>query len=379
MSAAESVSVAATASELASAFSSGFPSGPPSASPADGNARACAASSAPSALCPLSHQYHPAAATSRTAARASPAPIAPRSAEARLSCSTVSRASHSSCSARRRYGSAVSASPVKYAACARRTSSRSPASASFSRPYARIVSSIRYRPSPAVTSRDLSASDVIRSSTSSTSTGPPAQTPSAASTVAPPAKTARRRSSARSASVSSSQLQSTTARSVWCWRGAVRAPPVSSRNRSSSRAASCSALIVRSRAAASSMASGIPSSARQIRVTAGTVSSVTVKPERAAAARSFSSRTAAYAMACSASASRGGRASGRTGHRASPVRPSGSRLVARMRSPGHSPSSRSASAAAAPIRCSQLSSTRSAVRVRSAAASRSRGSPVADA
>ena len=66
------------------------------------------------------------------------------------------------------------------------------------------------------------------------------------------------------ASVSRSQLQSTTARSVR-WRGsAVRLPPVSSRKRSSRRAASCSTGIVRSRAAASSIASGSPSRRRQI-------------------------------------------------------------------------------------------------------------------
>ena len=55
--------------------------------------------------------------------------------------------------------------------------------------------------------------------------------------VTPPGKTATRSASAASASVSRSQLQSTTARSVWCRGSAVRLPPVSSRNRSSSRAA----------------------------------------------------------------------------------------------------------------------------------------------
>jgi hypothetical protein len=73
-------------------------------------------SSMPSALCPLSHQYQPAPAASRIAARASPAAIAPRIAEPMLSCSASSVASHSSCSARRRYGSAVSVSSVKMAA-----------------------------------------------------------------------------------------------------------------------------------------------------------------------------------------------------------------------------------------------------------------------
>ena len=63
---------------------------------------------------------------------------------------------------------------------------------------------------------------------------------------------------------SRSQLQSTTARRVW-WRGrAVRAPEVSSRNRSSRRAAISAGDSVRSRAAASSIGSGWPSSRRQI-------------------------------------------------------------------------------------------------------------------
>ena len=80
-------------------------------------------SSMPSALCPPSHQYQPAAAASRIAPCASPAASAPRRATAMLSCSTSSVASHSSCSARRRCGPAVSASPVKYARCAWRARS----------------------------------------------------------------------------------------------------------------------------------------------------------------------------------------------------------------------------------------------------------------
>ena len=47
----------------------------------------------------------------------------------------------------------------------------------------------------------------------------------------------------------------------------------------------------RSRAAASSMASGLPSSARQIRMTGSAVTSSTLKPGRTAAPRSASSRT----------------------------------------------------------------------------------------
>ena len=74
---------------------------------------AAVVSSRPSALCPPSHQYQPAPAANRIAPCASPAAIAPRTAEPMLSCSASSAASHSSCSARRRCGSAVSVSSVK--------------------------------------------------------------------------------------------------------------------------------------------------------------------------------------------------------------------------------------------------------------------------
>src|SRR5205823_4310523 len=58
--------------------------------------------------------------------------------------------------------------------------------------------------------------------------------------------------------------QSTDARRV-CWRGiADRAPPVSKRKRSPSPAAICSIPSTRTRAAASSIASGIPSRSSQI-------------------------------------------------------------------------------------------------------------------
>ncbi|HXL96168.1 MAG TPA: hypothetical protein VN969_45235 [Streptosporangiaceae bacterium] len=207
-----------------------------------------------------------------------------------------------------------------------------------------MISSIQYLPCRTV-STDLSASAVSTSSTSSLLTEPPAQTAVAASSVAPPEKPEKRRHSACSASSSRSQLQSTTARSVWCLGSAVRLPPVSSRKRSSSRVATCSGSIVRIRAAASSMASGIPSSARQIRSAAGAVSVVRAKPGLTAQAL------------CSSSDVAGLSASGPTGASASPVMFSGSRLVARMRTWGHALRTFSARMAAAVIRCSQLSRT----------------------
>jgi hypothetical protein len=81
---------------------------------------------------------------------------------------------------------------------------------------------------------------------------------------------------------------------------AVRLPPVSSRNRSSSRAATCAGDIARNLAAASSMASGMPSSARQIRATAAELPSLTSKSGLTAAARSASSRTEAYPVMAAA-------------------------------------------------------------------------------
>ena len=117
-----------------------------------------------------------------------------------------------------------------------------------------MISSIRYLgpliPCRTVSS-DLSASALSRSRTWLAAIPDPAQTCSAASRVAPPAKSENRRQTARSGASSRSQLQSTTARSVWCRGIATRLPPVSRPNRSSSRAATCSGAMVRSRAAAS--------------------------------------------------------------------------------------------------------------------------------
>ncbi|QHY95212.1 Daunorubicin/doxorubicin resistance ABC transporter permease protein DrrB [Streptomyces sp. S4.7] len=104
-------------------------------------------------------------------------------------------------------------------------------------------------------------------------------------------KTDRVASAVRSTGSSRSHDQSTTARSVCCLGSTVRLPPVSSRKRSSRRSAICRGVSIRSRAAASSMASGSPSSRRQIS-SAATGSSSVRKPGRAAAPRSASSRSA---------------------------------------------------------------------------------------
>ena len=131
---------------------------------------------------------------------------------------------------------------------------------------------------------------------------------------------------------------------------------------------------MRNLAAASSIASGIPSSARQTRTIVDNVWASTARSLRTAPARSRSNRTAGEDSISPGPASPSGRASGSTSHSASPVMPSGSLLVARIRSRRHSPSTRSANAAADSITCSQLSRISSVSRSRIAAMSRSVGS-----
>ena len=106
------------------------------------------------------------------------------------------------------------------------------------------------------------------------------------------AKTDNRRNSVLSASVRRSKLQSISARSVCCRGSAVRSPPESRRKRSRSRSAMFSTESARTRAAASSSASGIPSSRWQIVATAPALRSVTANVGRAAVARSTKRRTA---------------------------------------------------------------------------------------
>ncbi len=97
------------------------------------------------------------------------------------------------------------------------------------------------------------------------------QTASTASMVHPPAKTAIRRKHTRSVSLSRSWLHSMAASRVRCRGSPARLPPVSSRNLLPSRADSCATVSALTRAAASSMASGMPSSWRQMSLTAARV------------------------------------------------------------------------------------------------------------
>ena len=127
---------------------------------------------------------------------------------------------------------------------------------------------------------------------------------------------ANRRNSVRSPSESNACDQSTEARRVCCRRTAVRAPPVSSMKWSRRPSRISVNVKARTRAAASSMASGMPSSRRQISATVAALSSVTPNSGRAKRARSANSSTAS-----SASGSDG------TRHVASPGTEIGSRLV----------------------------------------------------
>ena len=129
-------------------------------------------------------------------------------------------------------------------------------------------------------------------------------------------------------SSSSEYDQSTVARSVW-WRStAVRRPPVRSRKRSSSRRAISAGLIATTRAAASSIASGMPSSRRQISATASASRRLRAKPGRTACARSAKSRTASLATSSSAADPSAGSDSERSGQTCSPPTARPSRLVA---------------------------------------------------
>ena len=115
------------------------------------------------------------------------------------------------------------------------------------------------------------------------------------------------------------------------------------------------------RAAASSMANGMPSSRRHTPAIAVAFSGVSAKPDALLRPRSMNSRTDSYP---SSSPTVGGRPgsgaeSGGTERLTSAANSRGSRLVASNRNLGHESRRASTSRAAASMRCSQLSSTSS--------------------
>ena len=158
------------------------------------------------------------------------------------------------------------------------------------------------------------------------------------------------------------------ARSVRCRGGAVRSPVVSSPNRSATRSRICSTDSARTRAAASSIASGMPSSGRQIVRHSAAFARVSAKPGRVATARSAKSRTASPCEEPSAG-------SGGARPAAAPARRSRPRPAAARGSwpaaagPARRPAAGWQSRAHASSRCSQLSSASTSVRGRSASAS----------
>ncbi len=201
----------------------------------------------------------------------------------------------------------------------------------------------------------------------------PAQISVADSTVAELANTASRRANTRSCGSSRSQLHSTTARRVRCRGNAERAPAASRRNRSSNRSTSWRRVIDRSRAAASSIGSGSPSSRRHTSATASTFSSVNRNPCDTAAARSAKSRTAGDWRISASSALSSGTPRDPIWHRASPGTTRASLLVASTRSRGHLASRSATRGATASTRCSQLSSTSNDGRLASTSTSSTMG------
>ena len=209
-------------------------------------------------------------------------------------------------------------------------------------------------------SRLLCTSDSMPSMMSTPRSRFVSATASAASNVQPPMNTEMRRKSRCSASPSRSWLQAIAPRSV-CWRaGRSRAPPVRIWSRVSIRPRSADGGSVFTRAAASSIASGRPSSRLQISPIARAFSLVSAKAGFAVCARSTNSITAGLAASDSSDVVRcaSGRDSGATGTSCSLDRRSGSRLVTTILS-GAAIFSRSTTNGTAPSRCSKLSSSSS--------------------
>ena len=156
-------------------------------------------------------------------------------------------------------------------------------------------------------------------------------------------------------------------------------PPVSRPNRSARRPSICSTDRTRVLTAASSIASGRPSSRRHRSTTAIRLEAVSSNRPDAAAARSVKSSTDSLRRSRSrvSSPCARGSSSGGIGMTCSPVMDSGSRLVATTRTPGAASRMSATSSAAASSRCSQLSTRSSSFRSRRWERRRVRGSVAA--
>src|SRR5215218_8879054 len=208
---------------------------------------------------------------------------------------------------------------------------------------------------------DFSTSPESSSRTSLCPTLSSDSTTSEASRVHPPVNTESLLNTFRSLSESSWWLQSRVPLIVRCLGVAVRSPRVSSSREPSSLSEIRSKERVPTLAAASSMASGIPSSLQQISATARALCGLKEKEGSRALARSTNRRIDSYASSSSDEGVlwRSGIESGGTGHLTSPSTPSPSRLVANIRKWRHESSSESTNRATASTRCSQLSTTKS--------------------
>ena len=145
--------------------------------------------------------------------------------------------------------------------------------------------------------------------TAPAATGAPEHTSAAASRVPCPANTASRAKTRRSSGVSRSRLHSSAARSVACRPGAPRRPRPSRAKRSVSPWSTAGSGRSISAAAASSMASGMPSRWATSSGDRAAFSSVSPNPGRTRAARSTNSRTASTAPTRAAVSSPEGRRS----------------------------------------------------------------------
>ena len=183
----------------------------------------------------------------------------------------------------------------------------------------------------------------------------PAATLRADSTSKRPRKIDKRRKIRSSSSLRRAILQSSAAASDLCRSRATRLLMESNRMWLSSLCARSAAGWTLRRAATSSMASGMPSSCREILARTGPSDS-SKAPAPAALARSTSSSTDGHCNACArVTCSTSGVASADRRRTYSPGTRSASRLVARMRKPGSEANKRSIGGASESTTCSQLS------------------------
>ena len=198
-------------------------------------------------------------------------------------------------------------------------------------------------------------SSVTRSTVSRRSSASGPATAWARSRSKVPANAPNRWKKDRPGSSSRSTDTSMAARTLRCRSGRPASRVRSTSRRSSSSARSSTGEMARAREAASSMASGSPSTRRHSSVTAATMSSVRSHVAPLAAARSRNN--AAAGEASGSRSSMPGRTNGSRTRSVSSGTPMGSRLVATTWTPSLAVSRRLVSSAVDALTCSQLSST----------------------